>query len=712
MTMRAHRGLLAMLTALGVASFAACTTAPDDTVSAEAEALPVGGRPPNPGDLQLAAHVLTQHNNAARTGATTTETTLNTANVNFAQFGRLYEWPVIGQVYAQPLYVTNEIDGKDVLYVATESNYVYAFDAQGSSATPLRQRQIGEPVDVDSPTGRGNIFPQMGITGTPVIDLDTRTMFVVAAETEHVFLNTVEFKRPVFRLHALDIDTLLDRPGSPVDVAASVDTGDGKMLAFKAAPAVQRTGLLLTSGDVWIAFGSNFGDYYEPARPDLNYEGWVMSYSRRSLAHTGAFVTSPFSGQAGIWQAGAGLAGNRYDDVFGMSGNPLEARSDEYGDAIFALRRTRAAPGIRVTSRFIPSNAAELGGSPTKDFDLGSSGPILLPGTRHLVAGGKEGVLYVTDQANLGGASGDTTLQRFKFGGEDRDIARVGMQIVGAPAYWNQHVYVWPQGSPLYSFKVHRGGTLDGLLDLEHPEIGGGGHIPGTNGAFLSVSSLANRRDSGIVWANVMENMSKSHLVALDASDITKELWNSDHAEDALRLGARMATPTVAAGRVFVGTYQWPGTSGAVSVYGLLPTRRDPSTLHAPPTGCKDGGPRPTAWSDIYATYFAGSSAGASAGHCAECHTWTGGGKSTAQAVFNFPADTPVAFRDALLTFGLVNGADPKSSALGDPSRTPLYWFEGTHGGTKLMPYDGDGVCDVAAQATILGWLTRGAPAL
>ncbi len=268
-----------------------------------------------PGSAQV--NVLTYHNDNARTGQNLQETVLTPANVNSTQFGKLFTHAVDGYVYAQPLYVSNVAmpnnGTHNVVYVATEHDSVYAFDADdrlGSNASPLwkasfvnaRARVHTVPArDV----GANDVVPEMGITGTPVIDATSGTLYVVA--------NTKEYQGRshayVYRLHALDIATGAEKFGGPVVISASVPgTGDGGTTdVLDPLRHLQRPGLLLVNGVVYIAFGSH-GDVG-------TYHGWLLGYDATTLQQVGVYNTTPNGAQGAIWQSGAGPAADANGNI-------------------------------------------------------------------------------------------------------------------------------------------------------------------------------------------------------------------------------------------------------------------------------------------------------------------------------------------------------------------------------------------------------------
>jgi hypothetical protein len=358
-----------------------------------------------------AVTVTTQHNDIGRTGANLNETILTTSNVNAQQFGRLFACAVDGHIYAQPLYVTQvliPLKGlHNVVYVATEHNSVYAFDADDCvQTTPLWHVILGTPRPAGFPTKYGieqGIQIEIGITSTPVIDLTSQTLYLVAY-TQDSAAGPFHYK-----LHALDLATGGEKLGGPVEIIASTPgTGDGNVggtLRLNPALQMQRPSLLLLNGQVYVAFGS-FADT-DP------YHGWVVSYNAATLAQTAVFNTTPDGGEGAIWMSGPGLLGDVSGNVFSMVANGSTTASsggNSYGNSFIKL----AGNNLSLLDWFMPYNAELLNDG---DVDVGSSGPVLIPGTSLLVGGGKQGILYLIDTKNMGhfNASGDTQIvQKFQ----------------------------------------------------------------------------------------------------------------------------------------------------------------------------------------------------------------------------------------------------------------------------------------------------------
>src|SRR5262245_57836202 len=414
-----------------------------------------------------AASVVTWHNDNARTGLNATETILTPQAVASGRFGRRFAHPVDGQVYAQPLYVPSiSVPGKgvhNVVYVATEHDSVYAFDADsdaGLGADPLWHVNFlgpGATTVSSDDIGCGDLAPEVGITGTPVIDPVSRTLYVVARTVEP---DGSGGTRHVQRLHALDIATGAEKRGSPVEIAAAVPgTGDGGTeVVFNPAIEHQRAALVLSRGIVYVAWASHCD--HNDATTGKPYHGWIIGYNAATLARTATWVASPDAAASGIWQGNAGPAVDALGNLFVITGNGRFDAKDpggrDYGDSVIRLK---TAGGLGVADYFTPTNEADLDQG---DVDFGAGGPMLLPDQPgphpHLVlACGKDGNVYVVDRDAMGHF--DATAPRV--------VQVLPAAVQGAwssPAYWNGRVYYlgsgWiGQGDRLKAFAL-AGGKL------------------------------------------------------------------------------------------------------------------------------------------------------------------------------------------------------------------------------------------------------------
>ncbi|HSB75240.1 MAG TPA: IPT/TIG domain-containing protein [Terriglobales bacterium] len=494
--------------------------------------------------------VLTQHNDNARTGLNPNEIILTTSNVNVSQFGKLFARTVDGQIYAQPLYVPSlSLGGKtrNVVYVATENNSVYAFDADDPSAsTALWHVNLGTPVpsaDICSPSSAGcpyvDLVPQIGITSTPVIDAAAGALYVLAKNKDNT--NTYHF-----RLHALDLLSGAEKFGGPVEIAAT---------NFKPLSQNNRPGLLLVNGVVYAAFGS-VGDI-------TSWHGWIFGFNSSTLQQLVAFNATPGGSYGGIWGGGIGLAADA-DSIYAISGNgtfDVNTGGSDYGDSVLRLS---TSSGLKVADYFTPDNQSNLFNA---DADLGSGGPLLLPGTSLLVMAGKDGILRLIDTTNMG---------KFNptFNADVQELKVSPGQVLGGFAYANSPtfgpaVYLWAPGDFLKAWKFN-GSTFQTTPASQ-------GTIKNVTGesplAPLSISSNQNQTGTGIVWG-IKPASDPNHttvtgtLYAFDANDLTRELWDTSQnaARDALGNYAKFSTPTVANGKVYVGTF-----SGQLLAYGLNP---------------------------------------------------------------------------------------------------------------------------------------------
>ena len=509
--------------------------------------------------------VLTNRNDNARTGANLNELVLSTLNVNPSLFGKLFSQTVDGSIYAQPLYVpTVTIGGAahNVVYVATMNDKVYAFDADnntGANASPLWSQDLatpfgGTPIPIGNLTNgfvTGNIIGNVGIESTPVIDLSTNTMYLLA--------RTLEGSNYVQRLHALDIASGAEKFGGPVVIAASVPgTGGGSSggtLMFDPKRHNQRAALALANGLVIISWAS-----HEDIGP---YHGWVMAYNASNLQQAGVFNTTPNGNDGGIWQAGRGPVIDSTGNAYFITGNGDWDGSKNFGDSMLKFGTSGT---LSLADWFTPDNQSTLN---SKDWDLGSSGLMSIPGTSLLAGGGKEGKLYLLNTAGLGHEQSGNgqivqVMQASPTAGRN--------EIKSGLAYWNSPnhgplVYLWADGDNLRAFHFN-GSTLDTT-----PVVVGTIAAPGSPGGMLSISANGSTAGTGILWAAMAVSQDGDHgvvsgvLRAFDASNPATELWDSQQnsSRDALGTLGKFVPPTVANGKVYMATF-----ANALAVYGLL----------------------------------------------------------------------------------------------------------------------------------------------
>lgn len=507
--------------------------------------------PPPQGGPGTSVSVLTHHYDVARTGANLSENVLNPGNVNSNQFGKVFSWPVDGQIYAQPLYLSGVvIPGKgthNVVYVATEHDSVYAFTVDG--AAPLWQRSFIDPgvgittvSDDDFPQPYEDIAPEIGITGTPVIDPSSGTLYVVAKTKE----NGNFFQR----LHALDTATGVEKFGGPVTIQASVagagvrNDGNGNVI-FDPLINLQRSGLLLLGGTVYVAFASH-GDF-DP------FNGWILGYDAHTLKQVIAYAPDADGSGGSVWQSGGGPAADSAGNIYVTIANgEFDAANGgrDYGDS--ALKLQPSGDTFKVLDFFTPFDQQTLN---DLDHDLGSGGVVLLPDqssspSHLLLASSKEGKLYVINRDNMGHfnpANDSQILQTIQFAGG----------IFSTPAVWQNKVYVSAVRDSLKCYSVS-GGHLALTSDT--------GKVFGYPGSTPVVS--ANGNSNGIVWAvQVDQQVSDAAVLhAYDASDLSHELYNSLQAGDRDMAGAsvKFTVPVVVNGKVYV------GGGDQLTVYGPL----------------------------------------------------------------------------------------------------------------------------------------------
>ncbi|HXE12539.1 MAG TPA: LamG-like jellyroll fold domain-containing protein [Bryobacteraceae bacterium] len=507
------------------------------------------------------AGTFTYHNDNFRTGQNLNETVLTPLNVSQTQFGKLASYALDGIAFASPLYVANvNVPGKgfhNMIFVATEHDSVYAFDADGLSSSPIWKVSFLNPASgvttvPAADTGEtGDIPTEIGITGTPVIDSSTSTLYVVA-KTKEVSGGTTNY---VQRLHALDIATGAEKFGSPVVLQASVpgsgDGAQGSVVPFVSLRENQRPGLLLSNGVVYIAFASH-GDQ----RP---WHGWVLGYNATSLQQVMAYNVTPNDYGGGIWQGGCALAADDAGNIYFVTGNgafDVNTGGSDYGDSFVKLQ-----PNGTVADYFTPHDQASMDAG---NLDLGSGGSALLldqsgPYAHLIVSAGKGGTVYVVNRDNMG---------HYNAGNDDQivqvlpNIFQGGTPEPGnfsSPVYFNGYIYFSAINTPLEAFQM-----TNGLLSTSPVS-----QTPETYsypGGTMALS--ANQTSNGILWTVQRTGSSSPGVLrAYDATNLAIELYNSGQAgtRDTLDVAAKYSIPLVANGKVFV------GSMSKLTIYGLLP---------------------------------------------------------------------------------------------------------------------------------------------
>ena len=504
-----------------------------------------------------ATDVLTYHNDIARTGQNLNETILTMSNVTSAKFGKLGLYSVDGLVDAQPLYASSVVvpsnGTHNILIAATEHDSVYAFDAD-TGATIWHSSMLKSGETTSDNRGCSQVTPEIGVTSTPVIDRTSGTngaVYVVAMSKD----SSGNYHQ---RLHALDLALGAELFNGPTEIQAMYpgtgDNSNGTSVMFDPGQYEDRAGLLLMNGIVYTGWTSHCD-----IRP---YTGWIIAYSKSTLAQTSVLNITPNGNEGAIWMAGAGLAadtsGNIYfldangdfDTTLNSSGFPSNG---DYGNAFMKLS---TSAGLAVADYFEMYNQSSENGS---DTDLGSGGAMVLPDlndgaghTMHLAVGaGKDSNLYVVNRDSMG-----------KFNPSNNNS--IYQELAGAlpggvfamPAYFNNTVYYGSVGNPIQAFTITN-------AKLSTSAAAHTANSFGYPGATPSVS--ANGASNGIVWA--VENSSPAVLHAFDAGTLN-ELYNSNQAasgRDHFGNGNKFMVPTIVNGKVFV------GTPNGVAVFGLLP---------------------------------------------------------------------------------------------------------------------------------------------
>jgi hypothetical protein len=482
--------------------------------------------------------VLTWHYDNARTGANTTETVLTPANVNYKTFGKLSTKPVDGFVVGQPLYVPNlnmhGLGTHNVVFVATMHDSVYAFDTNDTNPSPLWYTSIF----TYSPAGATTVpatlkkdagttaWLELGIVATPVIDLVSGTIYVVA--------ETYEGTQVVHRLHALDITNGIEKLGGPTRITASY-TYNGVTTTFKDLYQMNRPGLLLANGQVYVGWGSNGNNAYS--------QGWVMSYDATTLQQVGAVTVEPGKTLASIWQKGAGIAADDVGNVYAVTAEGPYVPSSNLSESVVKFNATS---GLQLADFFSPYNYFTLG----KD-DMDMTGLLLLPpqsGTypNEMIGIGKEGTIYLLNRDQMGSICLTCT-------GQDGQIVQEIPQGAGVqggnPTYWNNTVYFTGQHGPVQGYTLQNGLLV--VPSAKSIQMAGGGH------SFVTSNGTAN----GILWV-----MNGVNLYALDPVTF-KTFYNTTKApnnRDNTGPLPHFPEPIAADGKIFI------GTKNSLLTYGLF----------------------------------------------------------------------------------------------------------------------------------------------
>jgi len=521
------------------------------------------------GALQAQVDVTTYHNDVARSGQNVYESLLTPSNVNSTQFGKLFSVAVDGDVYAQPLYMAHvAIAGgtHNVLYAATEHDSVYAIDADNGvvywriSLIAPGGRPFNSETDINSDCT--DLVPEIGITGTPVIDPDTGTLYVVAKS----FVGG----RAQQALHAIDIATAAEKFSGPVTIRAAVSGAAYDAVAnkvtFSAALENQRAALLLTNGHVIIAWAAHCDT--DP------WHGWLMSYRAGSLAQEAVINTSPNGQRSGIWMSGGGPAADADGNIYFATGNGTSNGTSDFGDSIVKLGPPSGGV-FPVLDYFTPYNQGALA---AQDRDVASGGVVLLPtlasGQQLLTQQGKQGTIYLLDRNSMGKYCIN---QKPACSGSDPQIVEEIMHssggLYGSPAYWNGNIYWTGVNEPIKAFSFNaKGSGLISTTPTSETTQSFGFSAP-------TPSVSANGNTNAIVWA--LDGSSDDStcdagknclgLFAYDATNLATLLYKSSQAannRDSPGSAVKFETPIIANGKVYV------GTQGAVSAFGELGTTK------------------------------------------------------------------------------------------------------------------------------------------
>jgi hypothetical protein len=534
------------------------------------------------------ANITTWHADTNRSGLNSKETTLTPANVNATNFGKLFSCPVDGYVYGTPLILSNQtINGAqhNVLYVATENDSVYAYDADTcGSGTPLWKVSLLQ--SGETPLADATILPYAGVTSTPVIDPTSGTLYVVSAEESSA--------GGTFRISALNVTTGAQKFGAPVTINASVaatnsDSVNG--VETLATSCLQRAALLLANGNLYIGFGGC-------------HSGWLLAYNASTLAQVGVFNASPnkngegtYAGAGGIWMGGAGPVADSDGNVYVTTGNGPWDGQTAWADSVLKFGPTPVSGPdgtMQPIDYFTPSIYQFM---ECFDADLAAGGVLLIPGSTTLIAGGKTGTMFLVDSTNLGhetsndagaiqeqvwgaGLTYGGTYQQSCVDSTGTNYANIASyEIFGTPAYFNGAAYLGvtptstsaPGGVREFDYTS----ILSAQTDTSNYQV------EGTYGTTPFIS--ANGTSDGIVWyvnqGNPLQNSSKAtptsaSLVAYDASNYPTQLYSSTtNSGDTPGYGIKFSSPVVANGKVYIST----GTDlttvsnprGEIDVYGV-----------------------------------------------------------------------------------------------------------------------------------------------
>jgi hypothetical protein len=575
--------------------------------------------------------VLTQHNNNARTGANLEETTLKVANVTKAGFGKLAYRIVDGNIYAQPLIVSQvnipNRTTKNIAIVATENNSVYAFDAddtnQNSTTAQVWRTSLGPALDsfaLYSAIGKPmcvDITLQVGITSTPVVMMKSQP---AGSGVVFTAAKSKTGNNYTYTLFSLDLASGAKLGSIPIQGQVpgqglgSTGSGANAKIVFNPLYQLNRPALLLVGNVLYVAFGGHC---------DVGpYHGWVFAYDVSNPAAPKKlavicttpngkgplFNGEPVEGWGGIWMSGEGPAADEAGNVYVVTGNGTYDGKTEYSDSVIKMKLDGGA--LKILDWFTPMNQVEL---KDYDYDLGSGGAAVVPNSHLLVAGGKEGRLYLLDRDNLGKGAA-ASLQSFQVTHDPIPAHKLAYNIHGTPVFWprtnDMYFYVMGEEDPLKQYRLipdpgPAGWKFDAAIPFKtspesapYPNFPAGEFVPTRTdpvwmpGGFMTLSAMGSMDGTGVLWVampfagNANAGVVRGILRAFDASDVSKgELWDSEstgNQNDSLGQFAKFCPPTVANGKVYVATFQQeiveanqthvkavPGDQPALVIYGL-----------------------------------------------------------------------------------------------------------------------------------------------
>lgn len=555
------------LSGSGVSMLAGCSSSHSNESSAASQPTDAAASTESagvPAEPDSPANVLTYHNDNARTGLFANETILTPRNANSRDFGKTGFLSVQGLVDAEPLYVSQLTIARakhNVVFVATEHDLVYAFDAD-TSAQLWQVSLLGPDESTSDDRGCGQVKPEIGVTSTPVIDLQAGphgTIYVVA-------MSKNSSGKYFQRLHALDITTGAELDGGPQTIEATypgsaIPNSNGQV-DFDPKQYKERAGLLLLNGVVYTSWASHCD--FDP------YTGWIIGYDARTLKQTSVLNIMPNGSEGAIWMSGAGLAADSSGNIYFLAGNgtfdtTLNSQGfpekGDYGNAFMKL--STAGQKLAVSDYFMMHDTVE---ESRKDLDLGSGGAMVLPdlqdnsGKAHdlAVGAGKDDIIYVVNRDSMGkfNPNNDSTIYQAvpRTGNDDSEGLGGTGGVFAAPAYFNHTLYYGAVDDSLRAFKIANARVVSPAASKTAVSFG----YPGT-----TPSISANGTKDAIVWA--VENNTPAVLRAYEANDLAKELYDSNQQRRRDEItGNKFITPMIAGGRVFV------GTPTGVAVFGLL----------------------------------------------------------------------------------------------------------------------------------------------